>query len=73
MKASKYPKFRSITRKGRGGQVWVYYRYDMRGTGKSDINLGTDYAAAIQQWEKLHNHLPLTVGRVQEAADRWRS
>ena len=44
----------------------------MRGTGKPDINLGTDYAAAIQQWEKLHNHLPLTVGRVQEAADRWR-
>jgi len=72
LKASKYPKFRSITRKGQGGQVWVYYRYDMRGTGKPDINLGTDYAAAIAQWDKLHNHMPLTIGTVQEAIDRWR-
>lgn len=72
MKKSKYPRFRSVTRKGRGGQVWVYYRYDMRGTGKPDIQLGADYAAAIAQWEKLHNHLPLTLGRVQEAIDRWR-
>jgi len=72
MKASKYPRFRSVTRKGRSGQVWVYYRYDMRGTGKPDVNLGTDYAEAIRQWEKLHHHIPLTVGRVQEAIDRWR-
>lgn len=72
MKASKYPRFRSVTRKGKGGQVWVYYRYDMRGTGKPDVQLGTDYAAAIAQWDKLHNHLPLTLGRVQEAIDRWR-
>lgn len=72
MKASKYPRFRSVTRRGKGGQVWVYYRYDMRGTGKPDINLGSDYASAIAQWDKLHNHLPLTLGRVQEAIDRWR-
>jgi hypothetical protein len=72
MKASKYPRFRSITRKGRAGQVWVYYRYDMRPEGKPDIQLGTDYAAAIAQWERLHKHLPLTIGRVQEAIDRWR-
>jgi len=72
VKKSKYPRFRSVTRKGRGGQVWVYYRYDMRPEGKPDIQLGTDYAAAIQQWEKLHNHLPLTLGRLQEAFDRWR-
>ena len=72
MKKSKYPRFRSVTRKGRGGQVWVYYRYDMRPEGKPDIQLGTDYAAAIEQWHKLHNRLPLTVGRLQEAVDRWR-
>lgn len=72
MKSSKYPKFRSVTRKGKGGQVWVYYRYDMRGTGKPDVNLGTDYSAAIEQWDKLHNKLPLTLGRIQEAIDRWR-
>lgn len=72
MKASKYPRFRSVTRKGANGQVWVYYRYDMRGTGKSDVNLGSDHGAALEMWHKLHNHQPLTVGRVQEAIDRWR-
>lgn len=72
MKKSKYPRFRSVTRKGRGGQVWVYYRYDRRPEGKPDVQLGTDYAAALEQWHKLHNDLPLTLGRVQEAIDRWR-
>lgn len=72
MKKSKYPRFRTLTRKGQGGQVWVYYRYDMRPEGKPDIQLGTDYPAAIEQWHKLHNHLPLTMGRLQEAVDRWR-
>lgn len=72
MKASKYPRFRSLTRRGRSGQVWVYYRYDMRGTGKSDINLGTDYTTALKHWHRLHNHLPLVRGRIQEAIDRWR-
>jgi len=44
----------------------------MRGTGKPDVNLGSDYASAIAQWDKLHNDLPLTLGRVQEAINRWR-
>lgn len=72
MKASKYPRLRSLTRKGKGGQVWVYFRYDMRGTGRPDVNLGTDYANALEKWHKLHNHLPMTIGRVQQAIDRWR-
>ena len=72
MKKSKYPRLRSVTRRGRSGQVWVYYRYDMRSEGKPDIQLGTDYPAAIEQWHKLHHHLPLTLGRLQEAIDRWR-
>ena len=72
MKKSKYPRLRSKVYKGAGGQVWTYYLYDMRGTGKPDVRLGTDYASAIEQWHKLHNHLPLTIGRVQEAADKWR-
>jgi site-specific recombinase XerC len=71
MKKSKYPRLRSHTRKGKGGQVWVSYWYDMRGTGKPDVALGRDHAAAVQQWEKLANHLPLTKGRVQEAIDRF--
>ena len=72
MKKGKYPRFRSVTRRGKGGQIWVYFRYDMRGTGKPDINLGSDYALALQEWHKLHNHIPLTVGRLQEAFDKWR-
>ena len=72
MKKSKYPRLRSKTYKGAGGQVWVYYTYDMRGTGKPDVRLGTDYALAIEQWKKLHLDQPLTVGRIQEAIDRWR-
>lgn len=69
MKKSKHPRLRSHTRKGKGGQVWTSWWYDMRGTGKPDIPLGRDYAAAIQQWELLANNLPLTKGRVQEAID----
>jgi hypothetical protein len=72
MKPSKYPRLRTKTGKGAGGQVWVSYVYDMRGTGKKDVRLGTDFAKAIEQWHKLHNHIPLTVGRIQEAMDRWR-
>jgi integrase len=44
----------------------------MRGTAQKDIRLGTDYPTALEQWHKLHNHIPLTRGRVQEAIDQWR-
>lgn len=71
MKKTKYPRLRSHTRNGRGGQVWVSWWFDMRGTGKPDIPLGNDYAAAIDQWDKLANHLPMTIGRVQQAIDRF--
>lgn len=72
MKKSKYPRLRSKVYKGAGGRVWTYYVYDMRGTGKPDVRLGTDYASALEQWHKLHNYLPLTIGRVQEAVEKWR-
>lgn len=72
MKKSKFPRLRSKVYRGAGGQVWTYYLYDMRGTGKPDIRLGTDYAHAVQQWHKLHNHIPLTVGLIQQAIDKWR-
>ncbi len=72
MKTSKYPRFRSLTKRGRNGQIWVYYSYDMRGTGKSDAQLGSDYAVALQKWEKLHNHIPMTIGKLQQAIDKWR-
>jgi len=72
VKKSKYPRLRSKSYKTVGGRVLTYYVYDMRGTGKSDVRLGTDYASAIEQWHKLHNDIPLTIGRVQQAIDQWR-
>lgn len=72
MKKSKHPRLRAKVYKGAGGQVWTYWLYDMRGTGKPDVRLGKDYAYALEQWHKLHNHIPLTIGRVQEAIDQWR-
>ena len=72
MKKTKYPRLRSKTYRGAGGQVWTYYLYDMRGTGEKDVRLGTNYAQALEQWHKLHNNVPLTIGRVQEAINQWR-
>lgn len=72
MKKSKFPLLRSATRRGRGGQVWVYYRYDMRGQGKPDVQLGTDYCEALKKWEILNSNQPLVFGTVQEAVDQWR-
>lgn len=72
MKKSKYPRLRVKISRGKSGQVWTHYVYDMRGTGKPDIRLGTDHAAAIEQWTKLHHHLPLTIGTLQQAFDKWR-
>lgn len=72
MKRSKYPRFRTHTRKGKGGQVWVWYAYDMRPDGGTEISLGSDYAAALEKWHKLHNQIPMTKGLVQEAINRWR-
>ena len=70
MKKSKHPGLRAKSYKTVGGRVLTYYVYDMRGTGKKDVRLGSDHATAIEQWHKLHNHIPLTLGRVQEAIDQ---
>jgi hypothetical protein len=71
-KISKYPRFRSVTRKGAGGKVWVYYRYDMRSEGKPDVQLGTDYPTALAKWDELHNKKPARAGFIQEGIDLWR-
>lgn len=70
-KATKYPRLKTMIRRGRAGQVWVYYAYDMRPEGKPDINLGKDHGRALEQWEQLHNKLPMTVGRLEEAFQRF--
>lgn len=70
-KATKYPRLRTKVYRGKGGQAYVYFSYDMRPDGGKDVRLGTDYAKAVEQWELLHNKKPLTIGRLQEAFDRW--
>jgi integrase len=71
-KYSKYPRLRPKTYKGKSGQVWTYYVYDMRSTGKPDIRLGTDYSKAISLWKKLNNGERLVSGTLKEAFDLWR-
>lgn len=70
-KITKYPRLRTKVYKGKGGQAYAYYVYDMRPDGKSDVRLGKDYSKAIEQWEQLHNKIPLTIGRLEEALARW--
>lgn len=73
MKKSKYPRFRTHTRKGKNGQVWVWYGYDMRPDGGTEISLGTDYAKAITKYKELHEEKPKTIGLVQEAINKYRT
>lgn len=72
MKKSKYPRLRTHIRKGASGQVWTWWTYDMRPDGGTEISLGNNYAAALDQWHKLHEHVPMSRGRIQEAIDKWR-
>ena len=73
MKKSKYPRLRSHTRKGKSGQVWTWWTYDMRPDGGTEISLGSDYAQALEKWHKLHHHIPMVKGTIQEAIDKWRA
>lgn len=68
---SKYPRLRVHVRKGKGGQVWTSYWYDMRGEGVPDISLGSDYEQALKRWDELHNKKPRIAGTCQEAFDAW--
>ena len=67
----KHPRLRSHTRKRQSGRVVTYYVYDMRGTGRPDVALGSDYEAALRRWDELHNRAPRVAGTLQEAFDRW--
>jgi hypothetical protein len=72
-KTSLYPRLRAHVRKGKGGQRWTYWYYDMRPDGKPDIPLGRDHAAALARWDELHNQRPAQVGRIVEATKLWRA
>lgn len=69
--ASKYPKFRTSRKKGKGGQTWVSHWYDMRGTGQPDIALGNDYDAALKRWAEIHTEAPRIAGTLEEAFKAW--
>lgn len=69
---SKYPRLRRhVRRASKSGRVTVYYFYDRRPDGKPDVPLGTDYDAAIKQWEEIHNRKPRIAGTIEEAFERW--
>ena len=70
-KRSKYPKLRVSVKRGRAGQVWTSYWYDMRGTGKPDVALGTDHAEALRRWAELHLDAPRLAGTLEEAFAGW--
>jgi len=70
-KKSKYPKLRSHTKRGKSGQVWTSYWFDMRGTGKPDVPLGNDYEVAVRRWDELYNNARRIVGTIEEAMLKW--
>ena len=70
-KKSKYPKLRVYVKRGREGQVWTSYAYDMRGTGKPDIALGSDRDEALRRWAELHLDAPRIAGTLEEAFRDW--
>jgi hypothetical protein len=72
MKKTKFPQLRTHVRKGKNGQVWTYWTYDRRAEGLPELPLGRNYAQAIATWRKLHDQVPLTIGRLQQAIDKWR-
>jgi integrase len=70
-KKSRYPKLRVHVKRGRSGQRWTSWWYDMRGTGQPDIALGTDYAEALRRWDELHNQRARVAGTLEEAFKDW--
>jgi integrase len=70
-KQSKYPKLRTYVKRGRGGQVWISWAYDMRGTGQPDVPLGTDHADVLRRWAEIHLDAPRIAGTLEEAFRGW--
>lgn len=52
MQEKPYPRLRVHRRKGKAGQVWTYWTYDQRARGGPEIPLGSDYAKALELYEK---------------------
>lgn len=65
-----YPRLRSHSRKRKSGKVVVYYVYDRRPEGESDISLGTDFDEALAKWREIHEEKPRTIGTIEEGPER---
>lgn len=70
-KASKFPKLRVSVKRGKAGQVWTSYWYDMRGSGKPDQPLGNDRDEALRRWAEIHLDAPRIAGTLEEAFRGW--
>lgn len=70
-KKSPLPGFRTHIRRGKNGQVWASFWLDMRGTGKPDVPLGTDHAAAVAEYHRLKTDRPRIAGTIEEAFRKW--
>ncbi len=70
-KTSNHPKLRVSIKRGKAGQVWTSYWFDMRGTGKPDVPLGTDREAALRRWAELYLDAPRIAGTLEEAFRGW--
>lgn len=70
-KVTKFPKLRVSIKRGKAGQVWQSWWFDMRGTGQPDIPLGTDYEAALVKWAEIATHAPRIKGTLEEAFGGW--
>ena len=70
-KKVKYSRLKTRIRRGKSGQVWVYYFFDMRPEGEKDIPLGSDLDEALRKWAELTETGAMKRGRLAEAFDRW--
>ncbi len=66
-----HPRLRSHSRRRKSGKVTTYYFYDRRPEGLPDVPLGTDYQAALKQWDEIHNRQPRIAGTLMEAFEAW--
>lgn len=70
-KKSKHPRLRVSVKRGKNGQVWRSWWYDMRGTGQPDVPLGNDYQVALAKWAELAAGGLRITGTIEEAFARW--
>lgn len=64
---TKHPGLRTHVRKGRDGQVWVYYYLDRRKEQLPDLPLGKDRDEALKLYDEYVNKRPRIIGAIEQA------